>query len=203
VGGRGRPRAGPSPGAPRGDRPDARGAARLADQPSPDRPFRGVAGRRQDGRRAEGLAELVEPIRLRTGGLLALTRANHPGHPVHRDDALGTLEPARIHGTLPEAFDSVTVGDRVYLDDGKIGGTVSANDGQQILVHVGQTPGPQGAKLRAEKGINFPDTELNLPCLTSLDVTALEAIVRDVHMVALSFVRRPEDLDACAESASF
>ena len=149
--------------------------------------------------RAEGLDELVEPILLRNGDLLALTRADHPGHPAQRDDERGTVEPARIHCTLPEAFDSVRVGDRVFLDDGKIGGRVSANDGQQILVQVGQTPGPQGAKLRAEKGINFPDTELNLPCLTSFDVTALEAIARDVDMVALSFVRRPEDLEVLRE----
>jgi len=155
---------------------------------------RGSAGLPAEGR-AEGLAELVEPIRLRNGDRLALTRADHPGRPAQRNDEQGTLEPARIHCTLPEAFDSVRVGDRVFLDDGKIGGTVSANDGQQILVQVSQTPGPQGAKLRGEKGINFPDTELSLPCLTSFDVRALEAIVRDVDMVALSFVRRPEDLD--------
>ncbi|HYN01561.1 MAG TPA: pyruvate kinase [Vicinamibacteria bacterium] len=146
--------------------------------------------------RVEGLADLVEPIVLREGDSLALTRADDPGHPGHRDEARGTLEPARIHCTLPEAFDSVKVGDRVFLDDGKIGGTVSANDGQQILLRISQTPGPRGAKLRPEKGINFPDTELNLPCLTSFDVAALEAIARDVDILALSFVRRPEDLDA-------
>jgi pyruvate kinase len=149
--------------------------------------------------RAEGLAELVEPIRLRNGDLLALTRADHPGRPAHRDDEPGTFEPARIHCTLGGAFDSVRVGDRVFLDDGKIGGTVSANDGQEILVQVSQVPGPKGAKLRAEKGINFPDTELHIPCLTPFDITALEAIGRDVDIVALSFVRRPEDLDILRE----
>ena len=159
---------------------------------------RGGAGLPAEGR-AEGLADLVEPILLRNGDLLVLTRANHPGHPAHRDDERGTLEPARIHCTLAEAFDAVRVGDRVFLDDGKIGGTVSANDAREILVQVTQTPGPQGAKLRAEKGINFPDTELDLPCLTPVDITALEAIARDVDMVALSFVQRPEDLDVLRE----
>jgi pyruvate kinase len=147
----------------------------------------------------EGLTELVEPIRLRNGDSLVLTRVDHPGHPAQRGDGLGAVAPARIHCTLAAAFDSVAAGDRVFLDDGKIGGTVMANDGQEILVQISQTPGPQGAKLGAEKGINFPDTDLQLPCLTSLDVTALEAIVRDVNMVALSFVRRPEDLDVLRE----
>jgi pyruvate kinase len=147
---------------------------------------------------AEGLPDLVEPILLRTGDVLVLTRADGPGHPAHRDEG-GALEPARIHCTLPEGFDAAKVGDRVFLDDGKIGGTISANDGQQILVQVSQTPGPQGAKLRAEKGINFPDTELETSCLTSVDVTALEAIARDVDIVALSFVRRGEDLDVLRE----
>jgi len=146
--------------------------------------------------RVEGVPELVEPIRLRTGDLLILTRADEPGRLAIRDEGSGKVLPARIHCTLPEAFEAAGVGDRVFLDDGKIGGTVAANDGQEILVQISQAPGAKGASLRAGKGINFPDTELSLPCVTSADVEALEAIARHVDMLALSFVRSPEDVDA-------
>jgi pyruvate kinase len=143
----------------------------------------------------EGLPEVVEPIRLRKGDRLVLTRRDQPGQAARRDEEGEPLEPARIHCTLPEAFDAVRVGDRVFLDDGKIGGLVRESDGEEIVLEVTQTPGPQGAKLRAEKGINFPDTVLDLPCLTASDVSALEVIARDVDIVALSFVRQPADLD--------
>jgi hypothetical protein len=73
---------------------------------------------------------------------------------------------------LSAAFDHVRVGERVWLDDGKIGGSVSGNDGDLIELVVAQVP-PAGARLRAEKGINFPDTELGLGALTDKDADDL------------------------------
>jgi len=52
------------------------------------------------------------------------------------------------------------------------------------------------AKLRAEKGINLPETELDLPALTAKDVEDLAFVAKHADMVALSFVQRPEDIEA-------
>jgi pyruvate kinase len=60
-------------------------------------------------------------------------------------------------------------------------------------VRITQTP-PGGAKLRAEKGINFPDTVFASPALTDKDVADLETMAGKVDMVALSFVRTPQDV---------
>ena len=87
----------------------------------------------------------------------------------------------------------VQAGQPVWLDDGKIGGIVEHNDGAEILVRITQTP-PGGAKLRAEKGINFPDTVFELPALTAKDLADLETMAGKVDMVALSFVRSPQDV---------
>ncbi|MCK7495769.1 MAG: pyruvate kinase [Comamonadaceae bacterium] len=57
-----------------------------------------------------------------------------------------------------------------------------------------------GAKLRPEKGINFPDTELPVPALTADDRSHLEAMAPHVDIVGLSFVRRPQDVLALQES---
>ncbi|QTR54274.1 pyruvate kinase [Thiothrix unzii] len=127
--------------------------------------------------------EVTLPLVLQCGDYLTLTRENKPG----------SSSPARIHCTLEQAFDVVQAGQPVWLDDGKIGGIVEHNDGAEILVRITQTP-PGGAKLRAEKGINFPDTIFELPALTAKDLADLETMAGKVDMVALSFVRSPQDV---------
>ena len=53
-----------------------------------------------------------------------------------------------------------------------------------------------GAKLRAEKGVNFPDTELGLSALTEKDLADLRSVVGFADMIALSFLRTPQDVEA-------
>jgi pyruvate kinase len=139
------------------------------------------------------LPEVVPPISLLPNDELLLVRADVPGHDALRDEAGAVLEPARIHCTLDAAFASVRPGESVWLDDGKVGGIVTANDGSTIRVKIAQT-GPNGARLRAEKGINFPDTQLAMSALTAKDLADLEQVVRFVDMVALSFLRGPDDI---------
>jgi len=153
---------------------------------------------RDDSVIAEGfvsqLPGVVVPIELRVGDTLVLTRDEAPGQPAMVDGSDGGSRPARIHCTLPAAFQRVKAGDRVWLDDGKIGGTVVGNDGEEIRVSIVQAP-PSGAKLRAEKGINFPDTELGLSALTEKDLADLRDVVAFADMVALSFLRTEQDVE--------
>ncbi len=139
------------------------------------------------------LPEIIQPILLRSGDSLVLTRADEPGRQALRDALGRVIKPARIHCTLAAAFDQVRPGESVWLDDGKIGGIVQANNGEEIRVWITHTP-PQGAKLKAEKGINFPDTALQLSSLTEKDLEDLPVLVTLVDMVAQSFVRGPEDV---------
>lgn len=137
--------------------------------------------------------EVVPPLVLSEGDHLILTLAEILGSPAGRDQQGAPTRIARIHCTLAEAFQTVTSGQRVWLDDGKIGGVVESNDGDEILVRIIHTP-PGGAKLRAEKGINFPDASFDLPALTTKDLADLEKMAGKVDMVALSFVRSPRDV---------
>jgi len=139
------------------------------------------------------LPGVTAPIPLQPGDTLVLTRDPAPGRPAQRDAAGRILSPAHIHCTLPAAFERVCVGNRIWLDDGKIGGTVAANDGARIEMTVTHVP-PDGGKLRAEKGINFPDTDLGLEAFTAKDLADLREVVQFADMVALSFVRTPEDV---------
>ncbi len=148
---------------------------------------------RADGR-VVGVPEVVSPIDLLPGDRLILTRSNEPGRNAVRDAENQVIEPARIHCTLDAAFEQVKAGQSVWFDDGKIGGMVRDNDGAEITVEITHT-GPDGAKLRAEKGINFPDTQLETSALTAKDITDLEQVAGLVDMVALSFLRGPEDVE--------
>jgi pyruvate kinase len=144
--------------------------------------------------RVVGVPEVVSPIALSPGDRLILTRRAEAGAGCVLDADGKVLSPAHIHCTLEAAFDQVEPGQSVWFDDGKIGGLVRENDGDRITVEITQT-GPQGARLRAEKGINLPDTALQACALTDKDLADLAQIADLVDMVALSFLRGPEDVE--------
>jgi pyruvate kinase len=110
------------------------------------------------------------------------------------DDDETVLEPARIGCTLPEIFDSIRPGHRVLLDDGKFEGIVRETSLGAFRVEIARA-GRGQADLKAEKGINLPDTPVNLPALSEKDIEDLEFVVKHADLVSLSFVRRPEDIE--------
>lgn len=96
--------------------------------------------------------------------------------------------------TLPEVVHSLTPGQRVFYDDGRMAGVVREVDEGGVLVEV--TFARKGrVKLRGDKGLNFPDSELGLPSLTEKDRVDLEVVARHADMVGLSFIRRPKDVE--------
>jgi len=139
------------------------------------------------------LPEQVLPILLHVGDTLVLTKADLPGQPARRDDRGTVVAPAHISCTLQEAFTMVKAGERIRLDDAKIEGIVVEVDAERIVLRITHT-GSAGGKLRAEKGINFPDSELVLSALTPKDVHDLEFLAQHVDILGLSFVRTEEDV---------
>jgi len=135
-----------------------------------------------------------EEISLRPGDPLLLLRAEEVGRGQGIDVVSGTRTPARISCTLPRALDFVEVGETVWLDDGKIGGVIEdvADDGALVrITHASK----KGSELSADKGINLPDTALDLPAVTAKDREDLAFIARHADVVALSFVQRPSDVE--------
>ena len=132
-------------------------------------------------------------IELTQGDVLYLMREAVKGRPAKKD------KPACISTTLPEIFDHLKAGEAIWFDDGKIGGIVEAVDAEKALIRIHHVP-LQGGLLRASKGINLPDTALNLPSLTQKDRETLPFIARHAHMVGYSFVQSVEDVKALQES---
>jgi pyruvate kinase len=119
------------------------------------------------------------PIELRSGQRLVITTAS----------VEGTAE--CISTTYPHFAADVRPGDRILLDDGQLELVVLSTDGVQRVV----TEVVLGGRLGAHKGINMPGVALRTEPLTDKDQADLAfALQAGVDYVALSFVRRPEDI---------
>lgn len=96
--------------------------------------------------------------------------------------------------TLGEAVTQVQQGQQVWFDDGKIGTVVEQLTPHGLLLRVTHARS-KGEKLKEEKGINFPDTTLNLPALTEKDVQDLAFAVSHADTVGYSFVQTVDDIE--------
>lgn len=133
------------------------------------------------------LPPVAKALLLAVGDRLAVTRAQVPGQ------AAEGKQPASIACTMPEVFASIAAGHRILFDDGKIGGIVLANDGDVLDVRIDAVP-PKGGRLRAEKGINLPDTGIGAPALGDADRERLDWVARHADLVGMSFVQSPDDV---------
>ncbi len=96
--------------------------------------------------------------------------------------------------TLPEVFAQVRKGERVWFDDGRIGGVIRAATADWMEVEITDAR-ESGEKLGEDKGINLPDSELSLPALTAQDLVDLEVAANCADMVGLSFAQAPADIE--------
>jgi pyruvate kinase len=131
-------------------------------------------------------------IRLFRGEQLLLTRGTRPGRPAAVSDH--SSQPAQISCSHAVIVDELRPGHAVWIDDGKLGCVVEKVTEQGALLQVTHA-GPRGVRIRADKGINLPDTPLPLPALTEKDLTDLDFVCAHADMVGLSFVRQLDDID--------
>lgn len=132
------------------------------------------------------LPEREQSLRLRPGDTLTVVRDCSPVPP----EPEGAL---RIGCTLPEVFGSARVGGKIFFDDGRIGGRITAVDDAAIEVLI-ERAAEAGSNLRAAKGINLPDTALPVSALTDKDVADLATVAQIADVVEMSFVRDPSDV---------
>lgn len=97
--------------------------------------------------------------------------------------------------SLPQLFEFLAPGQRVFVDDGRLGGKVERLTAHGAVIVVNHA-GPDGAKLKPEKGLNFPDSSLRVPALTAKDLVDLETVAQDADLIGYSFVQTPEDIAA-------
>lgn len=142
-----------------------------------------------------GVPAKPQGIKLLAGDTLILVGDNVPGTPASRDRAGRVLRPATIGCTLPKCLSQVKQGDSIWFDDGKIGGVIEQVETTQVVVRITKVRA-QGRVLRADKGINLPDSHLQIPALSSKDREDLAFVAQHADIVALSFVNKVADVEA-------
>ena len=118
-------------------------------------------------------------VEIHTGDKIVLTS----------EEMVGTQD--RVFVSYPKLAQDVADGARILIDDGKIVLKVIKSDGKKDV----EAKIIQGGFLRPNKGANFPDTKVSMPCLSEKDYADLNfALDHGVEWVALSFVRSAEDV---------
>ena len=108
-------------------------------------------------------------------------------------DCEGTHD--RVSTTYKRLSTDAAVGDRVLIDDGKVGLVVNAIDGDDVVCTV-----TEGGPVSNNKGMSLPGMNVSAPALSDKDVDDLIfALQLGVDLVALSFVRSPSDVDLVRE----
>jgi pyruvate kinase len=105
------------------------------------------------------------------------------------EDIEGTHD--RVSTTYKGLAKDAKPGDRLLVDDGNIGLTVTEVDGPDVVCEV-----TEGGKVSNNKGISLPGMDVSVPAMSEKDIEDLEfALQLGVDFVALSFVRSPADID--------
>lgn len=118
------------------------------------------------------------PVQLRTGQAFTITTAKILG------------DSTRVNTTFLPLPKEVHRGDKILLSDGLIELRVESIRGREVNCRV-----VNGGALGEHKGINLPGVKLRVPALTPKDKDDLRfALAHGVDYIAVSFVRRPEDV---------
>ncbi len=115
---------------------------------------------------------------------------------LHEGDALvlapeGVARGAEIPVTYENLAIDVRDGGTILVDDGLIALRVTGIDGPRVAAKV-----VYGGRLKSNKGMNLPGIDVSAPSLTAKDRLDIPfAIAQDLDYLALSFVRRAEDIE--------
>lgn len=105
------------------------------------------------------------------------------------EECVGTKE--KIYMSYPQFAEDVKVGEKILVDDGKIELEVVETNSKDIV----KLKVLFGSVLSSNKGVNLPDTQVSLPCLTEKDLEDLDFVLtQPVNWIALSFVRKASDI---------
>jgi len=125
------------------------------------------------------IGDLAEPLELAAG-----------------DDIVLAPEGLEAPGDVPVTYEAlahdVNVGDRILMDDGLIDLVVLDVAKQKVRARV-----VHGGRLRSHKGINLPGVAVSAPSITEKDRADITfAVEQQLDYLALSFVRRAEDISS-------
>src|SRR5262245_50460562 len=116
-----------------------------------------------------------EEVRVRVGDRLRLVA----GRPERAPD------PPQVQCSLPQAVARLRPGHEVSIDEGRIRLVVEDASARSALLRV--TRVESKGRIRSNKGLNFPTTDLQVDPLTAKDLADLDLAAREADIVGYSF----------------
>ena len=136
--------------------------------------------------RVQSVISAMEKPRLKVADTFFLTAATA----VADDNQL----PLVLRCNNEELVQQLKVGDAVILDDGTLDGRVIERKPEGVIVQVEKTAKTKGIKVKAEKGLNFPDTAVEMPLITQKDRQDIQTVQGNADMLGFSFVKGLGDI---------
>lgn len=132
-------------------------------------------------------------IYLKHGDALIITVLPHLSK--HHDQRLEQVagEIPIIQCTNSEIIHYIKSGDAIVLDDGKLEGVITSVNKDNFEVRITKSS-REGVKLKADKGINFPQSDIKIRGLTDKDISDLDFAAEHADIINMSYVNRPDDV---------
>jgi len=130
---------------------------------------------------------------IRAGDRVHLTRGAEPGEPAVHDPDGRLLRPGTIPLGVAEVFRDARAGEPISFDDGRISGVIEEADAGLLRIRVLHTRRPL-ERLSSDKGVNLPESALDLPALSDEDLQDLEFVAQNADIIGLSFTNSPADV---------
>ena len=115
------------------------------------------------------------------------------------DEKINTSDRKKKHTDIlfvepKEILTMIKKGEHIFFDDGKFEAKVATISENQVRVKIVRIS-TKKPFLKAQKGINLPDSDLTIPALTKEDISNIPFICKHADMVGYSFVSTPEDIE--------
>lgn len=122
-------------------------------------------------------------VKLKEGQLIWVTES---GEDFDKNDIV-------VSPNEPGIIPMIKKGERIYFDDGIIKGVAEKIKKDSIGVRITRVSSDKKL-LKSGKGINFPDSNLDISPLTEFDIASLAFICDHADLIGYSFVRKPDDV---------
>ena len=143
----------------------------------------------------------IQYITLKANEYLVLHNKPTPGESAVYDENGNLHKRAHISCTLPEVLNDVKQGEPIFFDDGKIEGVVEELNKDELLIKITHAKN-DGSKLKSDKGINLPESDLKISGLTDKDREDIQFVVSHADTVNLSFVNDENDVQQLLDELS-
>ncbi|MCB0750564.1 MAG: hypothetical protein KDC52_03715, partial [Ignavibacteriae bacterium] len=153
--------------------------------------------KQKDGTQKVKVGELLpleKSITLKIGDKIILTKEAIQGEDAKYDENGIITKYAHVSCTLPEIFSDLKIGESIYFDDGKIEGIIEEVRENEVAIKITYAK-DLGSKLKADKGINLPVSDLKVSGLTDKDKSDMNFVAEYADAVNFSFVNNENDVE--------